>query len=198
MGQSLQSRQHAPKQPSSRVTSLRPSATALTGVLCASLLISSASAVAQDLGRGRGRLIEAGSVDVEQLVQRAGLIVHGSVVSKEPKWIGRVIYTQYELLVQQTLKGPVRGSVLAAVAGGALGNVQLTVPGAPELSIGDQLVFFGVTLNGSSAFTPVGTFDGIVPIRQARSDSVATVSPRGRPEALATFLEEVRTLSSRP
>ena len=177
---------------------MRPPTTALTSLLCASLLISNVPASAQNLARGRGQVIEARQVDVEQLVQRASVIVHGSVVSKEPRWIGRVIYTQYELLVQQTLKGPVRTSVVAAVAGGAIGNVQLTVPGAPELSIGDQLVFFGVPLNASALFTPVGTFDGILPIRQARAGSGATVSPRGKPEDLGAFLDEVRMLSNRP
>jgi hypothetical protein len=166
-------------------------------LVCVSL-VSSAPALAQNIGRGRGQLIEGGPVDVEQLVQRAGLIVHGSVVSKEPRWIGRVIYTHYELSVQQTLKGPVHASVLAAMVGGALGNVQLTVPGAPELSIGDQLVFFGVPLGAGGVFTPVGTFDGVVPIRRLGANSAPTVSPRGAPETLATFLEEVRALIKQP
>ena len=177
---------------------MRLPAFALASLVYVSLTISSVPALAQDLGGGRGRLIEGGPVDVEQLVQRAGLIVHGSVVSKEPRWIGRVIYTHYELLVQQTLKGPVRGSVIAAVVGGALGNVQLTVPGSPDLSIGDQLVFFGQPLDAGGVFTPVGTFDGIVPIRQPQGNSVPTVSPRGKPENLAAFLEEVRALSKKP
>src|SRR5688572_23349608 len=178
---------------------MRLPAFVLASLVYVSLTISSVPALAQDLGGGRGRLIEGGPVDVEQLVQRAGLIVHGSVVSKEPRWIGRVIYTHYELLVQQTLKGPARGTVLAAVVGGAIGNVQLTVPGAPDLSVGDQLVFFGQPLNAADGvFTPVGTFDGIVAVRQARANSAATVAPRGNPENLATFLEEVRALSKQP
>jgi hypothetical protein len=171
----------------------------VASLVCVSLTMSSASAPAQDLGRGRSQLIEGGGpVDVEQLVQRAGLIVHGSVVSREPRWIGRVIYTHYELLVQETLKGLARGTVVAAVVGGAIGNVQLTVPGAPELSIGDQLVFFGVPLGAGGVFTPVGMFDGVVPIRRPGANSVPTVSPRGAPETLATFLEEVRALSKQP
>jgi hypothetical protein len=156
-----------------------------------------AAIFAQDLGRGGGRLIESGPVDVDRLVQRADLIVHGFVARKEPRWIGRVIYTQYELVVQETLKGDVRNSVLVSIAGGALGNVQLKVPGTPDFQIGDQLVFFGGPLEDGTSFTPVGTFDGIVPIRPGRGDTAATVSPRGKPEALPAFLQEVRTLSNR-
>ena len=177
---------------------MRLPATVLVSLLCVGLTISSVSTLAQGLGRGRGQLIEAGSVDVAQLVQRAGLIVHGTVASKEPRWIGRAIYTHYELQVRETLKGPVRGSVLAAVPGGAIGNVQLTVPGAPELSVGDQLVFFGLPLNAAGVFIPVGTFDGIVPVRQPQGNSAPTVSPRGKPENLAAFLEDVRVLSKQP
>jgi hypothetical protein len=177
---------------------MRPPAIVLVSLVCAGLTISSVSVLAQDLGGGRARLIEGGQVDVDQLVQRAGLIVHGSVVSKEPRWIGRVIYTHYELQVHDTLKGPVRSSVLAAVPGGAIGNVQLTVPGSPDLSVGEHIVFFGLPLNASGAFTPVGTFDGIVPIRQPQGNSAPTVSPRGKPENLVAFLEEVRRLSKQP
>lgn len=177
---------------------MKPCTAVLASLLCANLLMPSTAGFAQDLGRGRGRLIEGGPVDVEQLVQRADLIVHGFVASKEPRWIGRVLYTQYELVVQETLKGAVRNSVLVSVAGGALGNVQLKVPGAPDLQIGDQLIFFGAPLEGGASLTPVGTFDGIVPIRPGRGDSMATVSPRGKPEALTAFLQEVRALSNRP
>jgi hypothetical protein len=72
------------------------------------------------------------------------------------------------------------------------------VPGAPDLAIGDQVVFFGVPLGAAGVFTPVGTFDGVVPIRRGRANSVPTVSPRGTPETLAAFVEEVRALSKQP
>ncbi len=53
----------------------------LAAVCCASLLGISSS-FAQDL-RGGARPIEHGPIDVAQLTQRADLIVHGSVTSKE-------------------------------------------------------------------------------------------------------------------
>lgn len=177
---------------------VRLSTAVLASVFYAGVLVWSPAGFAQNLGRGRGQLIENGPVDLEQLAQRATLIIHGFVASEAPTWIGRVIYTQYEVLVQETLKGAPRNSVLVAVVGGGLGNVQLRVPGAPDLRIGDQLIFFGVPLEGESSFTPVGTFDGIVQIRPGGSDSQATVAPRGKPEALEAFLQEVRTLSGQP
>lgn len=177
---------------------VRLSTAVLASVFCAGVLVWSPTGSAQNLGRGRGQLIENGPVDVAQLAQRATLIIHGVVASEAPTWIGRVIYTQYEVLVQETLKGAPRNSVLVAVVGGGLGNVLLTVPGAPDLQMGDQLILFAVPLEGESSFTPVGTFSGIVRIRAGGSNSQATVAPRGNPEALEAFLQEIRTLSSQP
>jgi hypothetical protein len=172
------------------------STAALAGLLCASALWGSA-VFAQDLVSPARRAIEAGPVDVAQLTQRARLIVHGVVTSKQVRWIGRVIYTQYELAVQETLKGQARSNVLVAVAGGTQGNVRLTVPGRPDLQLGEQFIFFGVPLEREVIFTPVGTFDGIVRIRPGNRGSAATVAPRGTPEELEAFLQEVRTLGRR-
>ena len=170
---------------------------ALLGVFCVSVLCHS-SAYAQDLGRRGGRPSERGPVDVAQLTRRADLIVRGVVTRKEARWVGRVIYTQYDLAVQETLKGEARTSVLVAVVGGAMGNVALSVPGAPDLAIGEPLVFFGVPFSDRVTFTPVATFDGIVEIRPGNGRSTASVAPRGNPEELEAFLQEVRTLSRRP
>jgi hypothetical protein len=98
--------------------------------------------------------------------------------------------------VQDTLKGGSRSTVVVAVPGGARGNVRLRVPGAPDLQSGEQVVFFVTPLQGTT-FTPVGTFDGIVRVRQGIGRSAATVAPRGSPESLDAFLDEVRTLGGR-
>jgi hypothetical protein len=175
----------------------RPSTAALAGLFCTTVLWHSAG-FAQDLGSRTRGPIERGHVDVTELTQRADLIVRGSVTSKEARWIGRVIYTHYDVVVQETLKGQPRTSVLVAVVGGAMGNVALSVPGTPDLAIGEQLVFFGVPRDDRVTFTPVATVDGIVPIRAGNRGSAASVAPRGKPEALEAFLQEVRTLSRRP
>lgn len=167
---------------------------ALVAVCCASLLGISSS-YAQDL-RGGARPIEGGPIDVAQLTRRADLIVHGFVTARTTAWIGRVIYTLYDVSVQETLKGAPRTSVVVAVAGGGRGNVRLTVPGAPDLQNGEQLVVFATTLQGAT-FTPIGIFDGVVRVRQGNGDSGATVSPRGRSESLDAFLEEVRAQGGR-
>lgn len=168
---------------------------AFAAVCCVSMLWTSGS-FAQDLGSRTSRPIEGGPIDLAQLTRRADLVLHGLVTTKRTAWVGRVIYTHYDVAVQETLKGALRSSVVVAVAGGARGNVQLRVPGAPDLQVGEQVVFFATPLQGTT-FTPVGTFDGVVRVRQGNGGSGATVSPRGKPESLDAFLEEVRTQVSR-
>jgi hypothetical protein len=168
---------------------------ALATVCCVSMLSTSGS-FAQDLGGRASRPIEMGPVDVAQLTRRADLVLHGFVTNKRTAWVGRVIYTHYDVAVQETLKGALRSSAVVAVAGGARGNVQLRVPGAPDLQVGEQVVFFATPLQGTT-FTPVGTFDGVVRVRQGNGGAGATVSPRGKPESLDAFLAEVRTQGRR-
>jgi hypothetical protein len=159
----------------------------VAAVCCASLLGISSS-YAQNLPGG-ARPIQGGPVDVAELTRRANLVVHGLVTARSTTWIGRVIYTLYDVSVQETLKGAPRTTVSIAVVGGARGNVRLSVPGAPDLQNGEQVVIFATPLQGAT-FTPIGTFDGIVRVRQG--NGAATVAPRGRPEPLDDFLQEVR------
>ena len=179
---------------------LKSSLPAVIGFLCLGLLLWVPAGLSQNLdsSKAQGRPLEHNPFDLQQLTKDAGLIVRGILAGPQPKWIGRVIYTEYSIQVQETLKGAPRGSATLAVVGGALGNVKLAVPGSPKLQAGDQLVLFGVPLQGTSSFTPVGTFDGIVAIRPANGNIEASVAPRGKPESLESFLQEVRALSRRP
>ena len=137
--------------------------------VCCATLLGISSSYAQNL-RGSARPIHGGPIDVAQLTQRADLVVHGFVTTKSTAWIGRVIYTLYNVSVQETLKGAPRNSVIVAVAGGARGNVRLTVPGAPNLEVGEQLVAFATVLQGATV-TPVGTFEGLIQVRPGNGGS---------------------------
>ena len=156
-------------------------------------------AAAQDLSAGPKllRRIEAGGpVDVKQLAASSSLIVRGRVIKGAPRLVGRTIYTFYDVAVQETVKGLPRAIVSVAVPGGAIGNVQLIVPEVPAFARGDELVFFGRPFDREpSAFQPTGAVAGLVRILSS-TDKGAVVAPRGRPEGLKEFLEEVRTLST--
>jgi hypothetical protein len=127
------------------------------------------------------------------LTSKANVIVRGIVSATETKWVGRTIYTEYTLQVQETLKGDARTTLTAAVLGGSMGNVELVIPGVPKLETGNEVVFFGESFDSQESFKPVGIFDGIVHVTQAAGIGAA-VAPRGTPESLADFLDEVRGL----
>ncbi len=163
--------------------------------VCCAIVLWSPGTFAQDLGGLSPRSVEGGPVDVAQLTARAEAVVHGQVTARTTGWIGRVLYTMYTVAPREILKGAPRSSLVVAVPGGTRGNVQLRVPGAPDLQVGEQLIVFATPLEGST-FAPVGTIDGIVPIREGNGRG-ATVAPRGKPESLDAFLEEVRRLAGR-
>jgi hypothetical protein len=160
---------------------------------------SDPSLLAQELDASTfGRPLEGNkTVDVDALTQRAHAIARGIVSKGQVKWIGRTIYTEYDLNVQETLKGPARNHLTVALQGGTIGNVELVIPGRPQLADGDEIVFFGERFDSGSSFTPVGTFDGIVAVSHGRGKGT-TVALRGKPEDLDAFLDEVRGLGRKP
>ena len=100
-------------------------------------LLALIPAFGQDLSEGsRPRGFERAVFDLDRFAEQSDVIVRGIVSSKEPKWVGRVIYTHYDLVVQETIHGQAQSSITVAVLGGAVGNIQLAVPGdtRPETS----------------------------------------------------------------
>jgi len=107
--------------------------------------------------------------------------------------VERALYTHYQLVVQETIQGDARSSLTMVVLGGTLGNIGLAVPGAPNLKVGDEVIFFGQAFEGQPSFKPVGLGAGVVLVTQGSGGGAATVAPRGKPEGLDDFLDEVRS-----
>jgi hypothetical protein len=161
----------------------------------AALILAVRPAMGQELQRAPQR--ERTAADLGQLTRQSALIVHGAVSSREVKWVGRVLYTFYTLSVWETLQGDARSNVVVAVPGGTLGNVQLSVPDAPRIADGDEVVVFGERFQNQSAFAPVGRFDGLITTRQGPDDTKFAVPGIGKPERLDEFLKRVRSLTER-
>src|SRR5688572_23151871 len=69
----------------------------LVAVCCVTLFWTSGG-IAQDLGGGRGpRPVEGGPIDLAQLTQRADLVVNGFVTARKAAWVGRVVYSLYDV-----------------------------------------------------------------------------------------------------
>jgi hypothetical protein len=152
-------------------------------------------AAAQTAGPAPKGDVHRGPINLPEVVRRATLIARGTVTGSRVEWVDRTIYTFHELIVSETVKGATRTNVTVAVPGGAIGNVQTVWPGAPRISTGDELVFFGTPLRGGPSWEAVGLFDGLVEIHTDPASGNRLVSPRGRPEKVEDFLSEVRGLS---
>ena len=74
-----------------------------------------------------------------------------------------------------------------------MGNIQLAVPETPDLNVGDEIIFFGQSFEGQPSFKPVALGAGIVSVTpESDGSGVSTVAPRGKPEGLEDFLDELR------
>lgn len=131
--------------------------------------------------------------DLDRFTQQSDVIVHGIVSSKEARWVDQTLYTHYELVVRETIHGTARGSITVAVLGGTLGNIALAVPDAPNLNVGDEIVFFGQSFKGHPSFKPTGLGAGVVRVAPGSDGQARFVTPRGKAEGLDGFLDAVRS-----
>src|SRR5262245_56526089 len=83
-------------------------------------------------------------LSIQQLTDRAQLVLHGSVakktVERDPQ--GR-IYTRIEFDVTESWKGrPNRGPFVIVQAGGVLGDEVVMVDGQEDFALGEEVVLF--------------------------------------------------------
>lgn len=89
---------------------------------------------------------------LEELVQRADLIVIGRCEEKRSDWGvgGEKIYTYVKLAPEQCLKGnPCPSVVEIRQLGGSVGDIALSVPGTPRFHKNERVILF---LSRSTAF----------------------------------------------
>jgi hypothetical protein len=129
--------------------------------------------LASGLVLAHGATLERLSLD--DMIAQSTSIVHGTVTSSHAAMSGTIIFTYYTIQVTEQLKGPGQNAVTVAVPGGVANRLRQTFPGAPELNIGDEFVFFLWT--GKSGTTQIiGLTQGLFRLspRAAGADPVAT------------------------
>ena len=90
-------------------------------------------------------------MSLEELVDEAQSVVHGSVAKKWSAWDDKqqVIWTHYEITVADSLKGAREGKIVVSEPGGTVGDAAMQVAGAPVYEVGEEVVLF-------TAPTPIG------------------------------------------
>src|SRR5579871_1559052 len=71
---------------------------------------------------------------LEDLVKRAHAIVSGRVVGSRTYWGSnrKLIYTNYTILVDESIKGTAGRSIEVTTIGGKIGDIELHVAGMPS------------------------------------------------------------------
>jgi hypothetical protein len=126
--------------------------------------------------------------ELPELVAEARTIVHGRVISTEPRAVngGRSIETLVVIEADDYLKGNLGSRLAIRVPGGQIGVRRAVVIGAPVFRSGDHVVLF---LAGAGPALPwiVGLNQGVFRVRQ---DEVRRLGKAGIDE-LQVFQEQV-------
>jgi hypothetical protein len=151
------------------------------------------------------------SMDLTELVSRAGTVVYGRVVETRAVVVEGRTETIVTLGVPSYLKGEGGREVEFRVPGGLIGRYRTVVVGAPVLSEGDEVVAFLIRDAGQIA-TVVGFSQGVLKVSRRGSDATPMVlsppiSRDGRAQRivrgdgaerfvpLATLVQDVRALA---
>ncbi len=86
-------------------------------------------------------------LSLDDMIRLSTAIVHGKAQQTTPSYKGSIIYTHYNVQVSETLKGHSASQFDVAVPGGAANRYQQTFAGAPNLTPGQDYVFFLWTSN---------------------------------------------------
>ena len=140
-------------------------------------------------------------LDLQGLIDRAGLIVEGRVLSKEAREGPRgIIETEYLLDVDRTLLGEDRGQRSIRLPGGILPDGRgLVLPGVPALMPGEDVLLFLSMESRAGLRLPVGLAQGrfrvvVDPATGAR----ALLRPAGHLNLVDPSSGQVRPTDTRP
>ncbi len=119
---------------------------------------------------------DSGKLSLDQLTERAAVIVVSTVTSRHAEWehygSSRLIITKVTMEVEQSLKGSAPRTLTVEVLGGTIGDETLRVSHVPEFRVGDRDVLF--LNNAPHAVSPlVGSDQGRVRVMNEAGSGTA-------------------------
>ena len=118
-------------------------------------------------------------MDLPELTRSADVIVHGTVRRLESRWSGdgRLIVTDVEIQVTETLKGEAPGTLVVTQPGGRVGDIAQRVSGLASFTPSEEVVVF-LARPGGRDFRVVG-------LAQGKYQVLRSTPGGGKVEALA-------------
>ncbi len=139
---------------------------------------------------------------LEEMASEAQFVIHGKVVRKWSAWDagGQMIWTHYQIQLEETLKGNPGNSPVVSEPGGVVGDQGMSIAGTPEYTVGDEVVllvwrtpigYLRTSGWGQGKFTVAATAAGSVKIVHAplQLRGIELVSPQkaGAPRQAGTL-----------
>lgn len=121
-------------------------------------------------------------LSLSDMILQSSSIVHAKVTGSYAAARGAQIYTFYQLQVSETLKpagqngSAAASAVQVAVPGGAANGVRQMVPGAPELTVGNDYILFLWT-SRSGLTQVIGLSQGLFKMTQDESGNKVLLRP---------------------
>jgi hypothetical protein len=144
---------------------------ALTLGVCLALSVLSAYAP-----RARAAVLIA--LDLAALIQQSDHVVVARADSESARYVEGLIVTDVNLRVISALKGPAQpgATLIATHLGGAVGQVELSVPGAAHFVIGQSAIVFLRHAADGGELNVTGMTQGVMPIVGAGGAAQVTVT----------------------
>lgn len=79
---------------------------------------------------------------LDDMIEKSTAIVRGKITGSYTEAKGNIIYTRYQMRVEERWKGPEQATVEFVVPGGTAGRVRQTYSGAPKLVEGNEYLIF--------------------------------------------------------
>ena len=111
-----------------------------------------------------------------QLGDESALVVRGRVQSMESYWNSKhtKIFTRTRIAVDETYKGNARTTIDVIQLGGVVGNVKVTVQGALQWKVGEEVLLFAEPYDAGS-YQVSGFFQGKFKIEHDPATGIAYV-----------------------
>jgi hypothetical protein len=124
-------------------------------------------------------------LSTDDMIRQSTSIVRAKVTGSRTAFLGRDVYTYYQLQVTENLKSTSPQQFEVAIPGGATRGIRQMVPGAPVLASGQEYVIF-VWTSRSGLAQVIGLSQGLFVVTQNSAGDAVIM----RPAAISTMLNQ--------
>jgi hypothetical protein len=139
-------------------------------------------------------LIQARSINLEEMTMRADIILTGKCIASRARWDdkSKIVMTESTFAVDRYLKGKAAGTITVTSIGGALPdrNIMMTIPGMVEFAPDEDVLLF-LAKSPDRTYSVYGQAQGKFVIKTDAKTGKRVVGQ----ESLTTFVSKLERIS---